>query len=93
MALAAGLVVVDDDLKKTALRGGATQTLATPLTPREREVLQLVAEGLPNKLIADRLGISEHTAKFHVNAILDKLGADTRTDAVVKAARFGLLLL
>jgi DNA-binding NarL/FixJ family response regulator len=93
MALVASLVVVDDDLRKTAIRGGAAQTLATPLTPREREVLQLVAEGLPNKLIADRLGISEHTAKFHVNAILDKLGADTRTDAVVKAARFGLLLL
>jgi DNA-binding CsgD family transcriptional regulator len=52
-----------------------------------------MAEGLSNKLIAARLSISEHTAKFHVNAILDKLGAETRTDAVVLAARRGILLL
>ncbi len=62
------------------------------LTPREQEVLGLLAEGLSNKLIAARLGISEHTAKFHVNALLDKLGAETRTEAVVTAARRGLLM-
>jgi two-component system, NarL family, nitrate/nitrite response regulator NarL len=63
------------------------------LTPREREVLQLVAEGLPNKLIASRLKISEHTVKFHVNAILSKLNVASRTEAVVRAARLGLILL
>jgi two-component system, NarL family, nitrate/nitrite response regulator NarL len=64
-----------------------------PLTPREREVLSLLAEGLGNKAIAVRLDVSEHTAKFHVNAILGKLGATTRTEAVVLAARRGLVAL
>lgn len=63
------------------------------LTAREGEVLQLVAQGLPNKQIADRLGISENTVKFHVSAISGKLGAQSRTDAVVRAARLGLILL
>jgi DNA-binding NarL/FixJ family response regulator len=63
------------------------------LTPREREVLQLLAEGLPNKTIASRLNISEHTVKFHVNAIMTKLGAQSRTDAVMRATRSGLILL
>jgi DNA-binding CsgD family transcriptional regulator len=62
-------------------------------TPREREVLDLIADGLSNKLIADRLGISEHTAKFHVRSLMDKLGADTRADLVARAARRGLLVL
>ena len=64
-----------------------------PLTAREVEVLQLLAQGLPNKLIAARLHISEHTAKFHVSAILMKLGAASRTEAVTLAARRGLLIL
>ncbi|MCX7707512.1 MAG: response regulator transcription factor, partial [Anaerolineae bacterium] len=64
-----------------------------PLTPRELEVLRLMAEGLPNKTIARRLGISEHTVKFHVNAILGKLGVAGRTEAVVRATRLGLILL
>jgi DNA-binding CsgD family transcriptional regulator len=63
------------------------------LTPREREVLALLAEGLSNKAIADRLAISEHTAKFHVNAVLAKLGVQRRTEAVVRAARLGLVTL
>ncbi len=63
------------------------------LTPRERQVLQLMAEGLPNKTIAARLGISEHTVKFHINAILGKLDAGSRTEAVVRATRLGLILL
>jgi DNA-binding NarL/FixJ family response regulator len=63
------------------------------LSPREAQVLELMAEGLSNRDIAERLGISRHTAKFHVNAILDKLGATTRTEAVVLAARGGLLTL
>ena len=60
------------------------------MTPRELEVLQLLAEGLPNKAIAHRLGISEHTIKFHVNAIFGKLGAQSRTEAMVRATRLGL---
>jgi DNA-binding CsgD family transcriptional regulator len=64
-----------------------------PLTARELEVLQLLAEGLPNKIIATRLHITEHTAKFHVSSILMKLGAASRTEAVTTAARRGLLML
>jgi len=63
------------------------------LTPREVEVLQLLAEGLPNKGIARRLRISEHTVKFHVTAIMSKLGTHSRTEAVTRAARSGLILL
>ena len=63
------------------------------LTRRELEVLHLVAEGLPNKSIAVRLGISDHTVKFHVNAILSKLGAQSRTEAVTRATRMGLITL
>jgi DNA-binding NarL/FixJ family response regulator len=63
-----------------------------PLTRREREVLDLLVQGFSNRLIGDRLGISEHTAKFHVNAILGKLGVATRTEAVAEAARRGLVM-
>lgn len=61
------------------------------LTAREREVLELVAAGLPNKAIARELGISEHTAKFHVGSLLAKLGAASRTEAVTIATRRGIL--
>jgi DNA-binding CsgD family transcriptional regulator len=64
-----------------------------PLTPRELEVLALLAEGASNKAIALRLGISVHTAKFHVGSLLDKLDAVGRTDAVAHAARIGAILL
>jgi len=63
------------------------------LTPRELEVLALVAEGASNKLIARRLGISVHTAKFHVGSLIDKLDATGRTDAVAQAARLGVIHL
>jgi DNA-binding NarL/FixJ family response regulator len=63
------------------------------LTVREMEVLQLLAAGLANKAIAERLAVSEHTVKFHVNAILGKLGAHSRTEAVTRAARLGLIIL
>ena len=83
-----------------ALANGAMATasvppnlLAEPLTPRELEVLKRMAEGLSNKQIARELAISEHTIKFHVNAILGKLGAQSRTEAVVRATRAGLILL
>jgi NarL family two-component system response regulator YdfI len=67
--------------------------LIEPLTPREREVLQMLAGGLGNKEIAARMKISEHTAKFHVAQILGKLGASSRTEAVAIGMRVGLVLL
>jgi DNA-binding NarL/FixJ family response regulator len=63
------------------------------LTPREVQVLELVAEGLPNKAIALRLGISDQTVKFHVASICGKLGATNRTDAVRRAVQRGLITL
>jgi DNA-binding CsgD family transcriptional regulator len=66
---------------------------AERLTPRETQTLALLAEGLSNKEVGVRLAISEHTAKFHVMAVLDKLGATTRTEAVVLGARLGLVVL
>jgi DNA-binding NarL/FixJ family response regulator len=93
-----GMVVWDQRLAGELRRGPglSPDEQAGPveeLTAREQEVLQLLAEGLPNKAIARRLGISEHTVKFHVNAILGKLGARSRTEAVVLATRLGLVLL
>ena len=64
-----------------------------PLTPREVQVLELLAEGLPNKAIAARLHISDQTVKFHVSSISGKLGAKNRTDAVRRAVRRGLITL
>lgn len=71
----------------------SSERLGFSLTAREAEVLALLAEGASNRAIARRLGISIHTAKFHVAALLDKLDAIGRTDAVVQAARLGLILL
>ncbi len=71
----------------------ADEALIEPLSARELDVLRRMAEGLSNKLIARDLGISEHTVKYHVNAILGKLGAQSRTEAVVRATRIGLILL
>ncbi|WP_338871981.1 response regulator transcription factor [Myxococcus stipitatus] len=96
-AVARGLTVFDSGLAD--VRAAPRSSTAPPsqgpdtLTPREREVLALLAEGLSNKAIADRLAISEHTAKFHVNAVLAKLGVQRRTEAVVRAARMGLVTL
>jgi two-component system, NarL family, response regulator YdfI len=69
------------------------EDLQEPLTSREREVLALLAEGAGNKEIAVRLKISESTSKFHVSAILGKLGATTRTEAVTRGYRLGLILI
>lgn len=71
----------------------ATATGDFELTPRELDVLALLAEGASNKMIARRLGISVHTAKFHVGSLLDKLDATGRTDAVAHAARRGVINL
>jgi DNA-binding CsgD family transcriptional regulator len=80
-----------------ALVSRVAQTALEPadieLTPRERDVLVLMAEGASNKAIARRLGISVHTAKFHVGSLLDKLDATGRTDAVAHAARLGVINL
>ena len=95
LAVVAGLTVVDPALvTRFGTRPGtpvAPDGGGETLTPREREVLQLVAEGLPNKTIARELGISEHTAKFHVGSLLAKLDAGSRTEAVTTATRRGLL--
>lgn len=77
---------------EATLLGAAPEAEGT-LTPREAEVLALLAEGASNKVIARRLGISVHTAKFHVGQILDKLDATGRTDAVANAARLGVIHL
>jgi len=97
-AVASGLVVLHPAEVQAAfpVAAPASQPLAElpePLTRREREVLQMLAAGLANKEIAARLNISEHTAKFHVAAILGKLGAATRTEAVALGIRRGLVLL
>jgi two-component system, NarL family, response regulator YdfI len=65
--------------------------LSEEITARETEVLRMLAQGLVNKDIATRLGISEHTVKFHISSILDKLGASTRTEAVTQGIRRGLI--
>jgi two-component system, NarL family, response regulator YdfI len=97
-AAAAGLVVLHPDSAASLLpsrnpglsRPGA---LVEPLTPREKEVLAILAEGGSNKDIASRLSISEHTAKFHVSSIISKLGATSRTEAVTMAIRQGMIML
>ena len=89
-ALGRGLVVLDASFVGDLLLSAQPETTGErpveDLTPRELEVVQLLAEGLPNKAIAKRLGVSDHTIKFHVNAILGKLGAQSRTEAVVPSA-------
>lgn len=95
MALAAGLVVMSAELQ-VSLTAGTMPLLPNSrddLTAREHEVLKLLAEGLANKQIAARLSISEHTVKFHVNAIMGKLSVQSRTEAVVRATRLGLIAL
>lgn len=102
-AVAGGLIALDRRLASELLISPERAAVAAPerlpgvadetLTARELEVLQLLAQGLPNKLIAQRLHISEHTAKFHVSAIMTKLNAASRTEAVTVAARRGLLIL
>ena len=93
-AIEQGLTVADPQLTDILLsRGSMIDQPAEPLTPRELEILQLLAEGIPNKSIALRLGISDHTVKFHVNSILGKLGVQNRTEAVSRGARLGLIKL
>ena len=94
----AGLrVAISGEAANVALVSRQSQAPAEPadidLTPRERDVLVLMAEDASNKAIARQLGISVHTAKFHVGSLLDKLDATGRTDAVAHAARIGVINL
>ena len=77
--------------QRSTMQALGAEPLDEPLTARELEVLGLLSQGLPNKLIARGLGISEHTVKFHISSIYTKLGASSRTDAVNRGARHGLI--
>ena len=93
-AAAAGLIAVPAEAVPAEAGSSMIPTSESGvdnLTPRELEALEMLAEGLSNKQIAAHLNISEHTAKFHVNSILSKLSAGTRTEAVMRALRRGLL--
>lgn len=95
-AVAAGWVVISPEMMESLLPemlNLSEATLSSPLTAREMEVLTLVAEGVGNKTIAKRLGISEHTVKFHVGSIFTKLNVSSRTEAVRVGARQGMILL
>jgi two-component system, NarL family, response regulator YdfI len=97
-AVSNGLVVlhradIPSSVHATSVLPRPLDELLEPLTPRESEVLQMLAGGLGNKEIAAKLGISEHTVKFHVASILGKLGASSRTEAVSLGIRRGLVLL
>jgi two-component system, NarL family, nitrate/nitrite response regulator NarL len=92
-AVTQGLLVFDETLLPAPTPGLPVVELVEPLSSRELEVLRYLAEGLSNKEIARKMAISENTIKFHVNAILGKLGAQSRTEAVVRATRAGLVML
>lgn len=80
-------------LKQSNLHQKALANPAQALTPREIEVLEMLGSGLANKAIATALNISDHTVKFHVSSIFQKLGVSTRTEAVAVGVRLGLILL
>jgi DNA-binding NarL/FixJ family response regulator len=93
-AAAAGLVVLHpQDIPALVAERPLPAVQSQMLTPREVQVLAMLAEGHGNKTIAWKLGISEHTAKFHVASILSKLNAGTRTEAVTLGIRRGLILI
>ena len=98
-AVHAGFVILDPEVTQELARhvhlASAHRVPAAldELTTREIEVLRMMADGLGNKQIASRLGISDHTIKFHISSILDKLGASSRTEAVTLGIRMGLILL
>jgi DNA-binding NarL/FixJ family response regulator len=96
LAAAAGLMVREATESDSPVSPSGLPLLAQPaqaLTPREVEILGLFAEGLANKVIAARLGISEHTVKTHVTSVFAKLDVSTRAEAVAIAARLGLIML
>jgi DNA-binding NarL/FixJ family response regulator len=92
LAAARESAIEADGILLAAAAAGSKRGLE-PLTPREVQVIELLVEGLPNKAIATRLGISDQTVKFHVAAICGKLGAANRTDAVRRAIRRGIVAI
>jgi two-component system, NarL family, nitrate/nitrite response regulator NarL len=93
-SIATGLTVIDPLFQaELMISAGQGSQLAESLTQREMEVLKLLAQGMTNKTIALQLEVSEHTVKFHINALFGKLSAQSRTEAVVRASRIGLILL
>ena len=100
-AIAAGLVVLHADVsmelmaaaRRVSIDSGAASAASASLTTREREVLALLAQGFANKVIASRLGITEHTVKTHIAAVYEKLNARNRAEVIVAAARQGLVML
>jgi two-component system, NarL family, response regulator YdfI len=98
-AVHAGFVILDPEVTQELARhvhlesADHVPAAFDDLTTREIEVLRMMADGLGNKQIASRLGISDHTIKFHISSILDKLGASSRTEAVTLGIRMGLILL
>jgi DNA-binding NarL/FixJ family response regulator len=93
-AVAAGLSVRDAASGSRPVRGATVlETEAEGLTPRERELLRLLGEGLGNREIAQALAVSDHTVKFHLHSIYTKLGVRSRTEAVSVAVRRGMLML
>lgn len=96
LAAHSGLVLLGAEVSQALAKSVRTQLHPDPvenLTTRELEVLGMLAEGLSNRQIADRLRLSDHTIKFHISSILDKLGVSTRTEAVTAGLRMGLILL
>jgi DNA-binding NarL/FixJ family response regulator len=91
--LVSDAILVPNGVRRGSDPGPDPDAFDEPLTPREVQVLELLAEGLPNKAIAARLRISDQTVKFHVSSISGKLGAKNRTDAVRRAVRRGLITL
>ncbi|MGG6264803.1 response regulator transcription factor [Leptolyngbya sp. AN03gr2] len=92
-ATSAGLTVIHPDLMESMLIPSVRSTEPAPLTPREIEVLTMLAEGLGNKAIAQHLNLSEHTVKFHISSIFSKLDVSSRTEAVILGAKQGWILL
>jgi two-component system, NarL family, response regulator YdfI len=98
-AAASGLVVLEDVIAESlagrvaVVPRGESETPAEALTAREIEALTMIAEGLGNKSIAQRMGISEHTVKFHLSSIFAKLGVASRTEAVKVGIRRGLIMV
>lgn len=100
-AITTGLIVLHPDITETLFAHSSrvfapietAAPLIEPLTTREIQVLNQLADGLTNKAIASALSISEHTVKFHISAILSKLSAASRTEAVAIGIRFGLVML
>ncbi|MBW4525983.1 MAG: response regulator transcription factor [Phormidium tanganyikae FI6-MK23] len=92
-ATLAGLTVLHPDWVESLFVPTVRSSEPAPLTPREIEVLRMLAEGMGNKAIAQHLNLSEHTVKFHISSIFSKLDVSSRTEAVILGAKQGWILL